>query len=66
MSNPLSATIDIWEFDKLGMKYVTRGQESIIKVKELKKKQYKEFLEFATEQQLRQEIDIKKNLKNLK
>lgn len=64
MSNPLSATIDKWEFDKLGMKYITRGQESIIKVKELKKKQYKEFLEFAKEQQLRQESDIKKNLKS--
>ena len=64
MSEPLYKIIDRWDFDEFGMKYVTRGRESIIMVNELKEKQYNDFLEFAKEQGLRQECDIEKNLKS--
>ncbi len=64
LSKPLLDVIDEWEFDEFGMKYVTRGKESIIKVKELKKNQYEAFVEFVKEQHFRQEDDIKKNLSN--
>lgn len=53
-----------WHFSAFGMKYGTLGEKSIITVKELKKKQYKEFLDYAKDQQLRQISDIEKNLRS--
>ena len=52
-----------WEFDEFGMKFGTAGEKSIIVVNELKKRQYKDFLDFVQEQQLRQKNDIEKNIK---
>ena len=52
-----------WNFDKFGMQFGTSGEKSIINVNELKKKQYKEFLEYAKAQHLRQKNDIEKNLR---
>ena len=64
LSKPLYKTIHKWDFDKLGMKYITRGRESIITVEELEKEQYNVLLEFAKNQQLYPKNDININLQN--
>ncbi len=64
LSKPLYKTIYKWDFDKLGMKYITRGRESIITVEELEKEQYNVLLEFAKNQQLYPKNDININLQN--
>lgn len=52
-----------WDFDKFGIKFGTSGEKSIINVEALKKNQYKDFFEYAKEQQLPQRGDIERNLK---
>lgn len=64
MSKPLYDIVKHWEFDNFGMKYITSGLESIITVDKLKKTEYKDFLKFAKEQQLRQKNEIESNLKS--
>lgn len=64
LSRPIYKIIDKWDFDKLGMKYITCGKESIITVEELKKEQYNDLLKFAKNQHLHQENEINQNLEN--
>lgn len=60
----MSAMKGKWAFDKFGIRFGTFGEKSIITVSALKKKQYKDFFNYAQEQQLRQKSDIEKNLKS--
>ena len=52
MSKALSDIVEEWDFDNFGMRYVTRGRQSIIRVTELKEKQYKDFLVYVQERHL--------------
>lgn len=60
----MSAMKGKWTLDKFGIRFGTFGEKSIITVSALKKKQYKDFFNYAQEQQLRQKSDIEKNLKS--